>query len=222
MAVGVKRVGGITIPHTTASNMGNDWRFNDPDVEVNVEVFQGDRYSYEYEEAPLAPKLTYDKPNMDTPKENGYVWNALEKGYWLGITASSDHLSTHVSYANVWATENTREAILDAYRARRTYGATDDIVLDYRMDGHWMGERFAAESMPAAAVHVIGTGPIEEIVVIRDGEFVHRVAGTGESEAQFEWTDPDPRSGRHYYYVRVQQTDGNMAWASPIWVTLPG
>jgi hypothetical protein len=23
----------------------------------------------------------------------------------------------------------------------------------------------------------------------------------------------------HYYYLRVLQTDGNMAWSSPIWVT---
>jgi hypothetical protein len=26
-------------------------------------------------------------------------------------------------------------------------------------------------------------------------------------------------AGEHYYYVRVEQEDGNVAWSSPIWVT---
>ena len=217
----LKRVGAISLPHTTASGMGFDWRYHDPEVEVGVEIFQGDRFNYEHEKAPLSPPVNYDKPNSDTPKKKGYVWNGLAKGHWLGFIASSDHLSTHISYANVWAVENTREAIFDAYRKRRVYGATDDIVLDYRMDGHWMGERFAADEMPAAAVRVIGTAPISKVVVIRDGDFVHTVAGDGASELAFQWTDPKPASGRHYYYVRVEQADGNVAWSSPIWVSLP-
>jgi hypothetical protein len=34
------------------------------------------------------------------------------------------------------------------------------------------------------------------------------------------WEDPAPRKGEapSYYYVRVVQKDGQMAWASPIWV----
>ena len=31
----------------------------------------------------------------------GFVWNALEKGYRLGFQSSSDHVSTHMSYAVV-------------------------------------------------------------------------------------------------------------------------
>ena len=33
------------------------------------------------------------------------------------------------------------------------------------------------------------------------------------------FTDPSPIEGENRYYVRVEQTDGNMAWASPVWVT---
>ena len=25
--------------------------------------------------------------------------------------------------------------------------------------------------------------------------------------------------GAHYYYVRIQQADGNLAWGSPMWIT---
>ena len=42
-------------------------------------------------------------------------------------------------------------------------------------------------------------------------------------EDKTEWTesfkDPEPVTGMNRYYLRVEQTDGNMAWASPVWVT---
>jgi hypothetical protein len=32
--------------------------------------------------------------------------------------------------------------------------------------------------------------------------------------------DDDARPGQsHYYYVRVEQADGNLAWASPLWIS---
>ena len=35
--------------------------------------------------------------------------------------------------------------------------------------------------------------------------------------------DADPIRGKEsYYYVRVVQMDGQIAWSSPIWVTLRG
>ena len=33
-------------------------------------------------------------------------------------------------------------------------------------------------------------------------------------------SDPKPAAGTHYYYVRVTQQDGQMAWSSPMWVTV--
>ena len=37
-------------------------------------------------------------------------------------------------------------------------------------------------------------------------------------EMNFAYTDADGRSGDAYYYVRVLQKDGQIAWSSPIWV----
>jgi hypothetical protein len=34
----------------------------------------------------------------------------------------------------------------------------------------------------------------------------------------FAYTDADTKSGEAYYYVRVQQQNGQIAWSSPIWV----
>jgi hypothetical protein len=35
-----------------------------------------------------------------------------------------------------------------------------------------------------------------------------------------DFTDDNAQPGQsHYYYVRIQQADGNLAWASPMWIT---
>jgi len=33
-----------------------------------------------------------------------------------------------------------------------------------------------------------------------------------------EYLDQDVAPGEHYYYVRVEQENGQLAWASPIWL----
>ncbi len=36
--------------------------------------------------------------------------------------------------------------------------------------------------------------------------------------ATLEWEDTDPPEGRSFYYLRVSQLNGQLAWSSPIWV----
>ena len=68
----------------------------------------------------------------------GFVSNAWAKGYKLGMIASSDHDSTHISYAMVYTDDVRRQGILDAIRKRHTYAAMDNIILDVRMgDTSW-------------------------------------------------------------------------------------
>ena len=45
---------GISMPHSSATDQGTDWRDNDPEVEPLIEIYQGYRNSYEYEGAPRA------------------------------------------------------------------------------------------------------------------------------------------------------------------------
>ena len=37
-------------------------------------------------------------------------------------------------------------------------------------------------------------------------------------DAEFEYRDNDVGPGEHWYYVRVEQQNGELAWSSPIWV----
>ena len=77
--------------------MGTDWRDNDPKVEPIVEIFQGHRNSYEHLGAPRVARRPGEAIGGWQPL--GMVWNALALQYRLGFQASSDHISTHISYA---------------------------------------------------------------------------------------------------------------------------
>jgi hypothetical protein len=217
----LKEMGGICASHTSATGMGTDWRDNDPQVEPLVEIYQGDRMSYEY---PGAPRSGYDPKGEKKPYQiggwepKGFVDLALkDKGYRLGFQSSSDHWSTHISFCVALAEKHDREGILDALKKRHVYAATDDIILDVRSGTHLMGDEFKATNAPALDVHVIGTAPIAQIDVLKDSEVVETIK-PGKAEHKGTWTDPKPTAGVHYYYVRVQQEDGQLAWGSPLWV----
>ncbi|MBO0698763.1 MAG: hypothetical protein J2P46_10235 [Zavarzinella sp.] len=217
----LKELGGICASHTSATNMGTDWRDNDPKVEPLVEIYQGDRMSYEKEGAPRAgydPKGDKEPHNIAGWFPKGFVDHALgEKGYRLGFESSSDHWSTHISYCIVLAEKNDRESILEGMRKRHAYGATDDIICDVRSGPHVMGDEFDAMAAPRLAVKVTGTGDLAKVEVLRDSSPVAELPVKGR-ECSTEWTDPDPKAGLHYYYIRVQQKDGELAWTSPMWV----
>ncbi len=214
---------GIAFAHTTATDQGTDWRDNDPAVEPLVEIYQGFRNSYEHEGAPKS--ATADRPYLFKSgyRPLGFYWNALAKGYKLGIQASSDHLSTHLSYACVYTTGLSRRELIDALRARRTYGATDNILLDYRLvepgrAEHLMGASVAVTGGARLRIHTVGTAPIRRVDIIKNGRYIY-TAEPGQSEANITFSDPQATPGESYYYVRVLQHDGQLAWSSPIWVS---
>jgi hypothetical protein len=216
---------GIATSHTSHTGMGTDWRDNDPDVEPLVEIYQGDRVSAEYAGAPKAAIAEDPTSQAGGFKPLGYVWNAWAKGYKLGVQASSDHLSTHVSYANLIAEEHTREGLMDAIRKRHAYASTDNIILDYRLqtDGkeYIQGDIVRSESGKFQfRIKVIGTAPIRQIDVIRNNQFVLTLQNKG-AEVDLTYVDERPVAGESYYYIRVQQANDQMAWSSPIWITLP-
>jgi hypothetical protein len=217
----VRHFNGIVASHTSGTHGGGtDWRDNDPGTETTVEIYQGDRQSYEMPDAPRSPKPS---DAISGWNEKGFVSLALAKGYRLGFQSSSDHVSTHISYCNLWVTAPTREAILDAFRKRHVYGATDDIVADVRAPGdHMMGDEFETRELPSLAVKLAGTAPFAKVHVIKDGRYVYSIE-PGRAEVAFSWRDADAQPGKtSYYYVRGDQRDGEVVWASPMWITYRG
>lgn len=217
----MRKTGGIVTLHTSATDQGTNWETGfDPELEPVVELFQGYHTSYEGRGQPLA--VDENTPILHGQfRAPGYVWNALEKGYWLGFQASSDHIATHNSYACVLAEGFSRESIVDAMKKRHTYAATDNIILDVRIGDALMGDRIPYTGGPvrlSATIH--GTAPLAFVEVVRNAEVVYSTAIRGvQKQVEFTWTDMDvPDREFSYYYLRVQQVDRAMAWSSPIWI----
>ncbi|MBC8869672.1 MAG: hypothetical protein H8E44_09660 [Planctomycetes bacterium] len=212
----LKRFGGMCASHTSGTGMGTDWRDNDPDVEPVVEIFQGCRQNYQSYEHLGAPRAAPKTPKPGR-HDAGYVWNALAKGYRLGFQSSSDHFSTHISYAIVLAEDSSRGAIIDAFQKRHCYGANDNCLLIVRSGDHLMGDVFQTNQRPTLEISVHGGKPIAKLHVIRNNKYVYSTE-PNKMEFDLRYTDADAEPGQSYYYVRAEQSDGNLAWASPLWI----
>jgi hypothetical protein len=216
----LKELDGICASHTSATTMGTDWRDNDPALEPIVEIYQGDRNNYEKEEAPRAghdPKSDKKPAAIGGWEPKGFINLAFDKGYRFGFQSSSDHISTHISFCVVLAEGPGREAILAALKKRHCYAATDDILVEVRSGNHLQGDEFKTDQAPALQIKVVGTKPLAKIEVLKDSDVVETLE-PGKEEYTGTWTDPKPGKGVHWYYIRVQQSDGELAWSSPMWV----
>ena len=217
----LKKYGGIGTPHSPHTSMGTDWRDNDPEVDPIVELWEGSRTSAEHEGAPLAPSTKRTELWAGNFRPLGFVWNAWAKGYKLGVQASSDHVSTHLSYTAVIAENSSREALIDAMRKRHTYAATRNILLDYRMNvagkTYLQGDELSAAAMPEIRAHIQASGPLKTVVIVRDNQYIYSINPHG-TTFDLNYRERALTPGTHYYYVRLEQQDRNMAWSSPIWI----
>lgn len=231
----LRRTGGIGIPHTPATTMGTNWQRRDDEVIPVTEIYQGDRNSYETQGGPRA--ALPDDPGLGAagraPHQDGLVQNALGVGYRMGFIASSDHFSTHISYANLIVPDRvtTREDLLDAFRKRRTYASTDNIALDFHTGKRHQGSVVAVSEPPVFSARIRGTAPILSVEVIKNNRSVYLRKGEGQSVVEFEYRDADfddtsmgptatitnwsrpetgirarPDPSESYYYLRVIQS----------------
>jgi hypothetical protein len=154
----------------------------------------------------------------------GFVNLALKKGYKFAFESSSDHGSTHISYGLVYAEDNTRESMLKAMKQRHVYAATDNIIADYRCtaDGkqYMLGDEFKTSQPPTLKIKFIASSaPIAKVTLVKD-DVEHVLGEPNQMEVEYTWTDKNPTPGKEsYYYVRGEQADGELVWASPMWIT---
>jgi len=205
----------LTIPHHPgAPGFPVDWSFHNPDFVPLVEIFQV-RGSYEYANCPMGPQA-YGRTLAGGPTvAEACVRPALNRGYRLGFTSGGEHEGVGVTA--VYAEELTRGAIFDALRRRHVYGTTGDrIFIDFRVNGELIGGEIPASSLPnKIEIHVHGTSDLASITLVRDGEEVQRWLHLGDA-VNIEWTDDEANVA--YYYAVIHQTNGEMAWTSPVFV----
>jgi hypothetical protein len=167
------------------------------------------------------------------PHEGHFVRDALSRGYRLGIIASGDTHDGHPGQRSinarvnglvgVYASELTREAVWEAFQLRRVYGTSGaKIILNFRVCDSPMGSevnRSKSKGPVPIALRTVCCDDIDRIEIIRNGVPIFVEPGDGKF-AVFLIEDPEPPEGTSWYYARVLQKDGNMAWSGPVWVNI--
>ncbi|MBI5433589.1 MAG: CehA/McbA family metallohydrolase [Planctomycetes bacterium] len=215
----------LSIPHHPAGGpIALDWASAlEPDVEPLIEVCSAHGVS----ESDDSPRPIY------SAHRDCFARAALERGATFGMLASGDshdghpglcHLGGHYptgGVAAILADDNSRPALLAALRARRVYATSGPrIVLRFALGSHRMGETVPAAEVTGEVplfVQAIGTAPIESIEVVRKGDRISRIDGDRSEELALSGTLAELVSG-DWIYARVVQSDGSMAWSSPIFV----
>ena len=179
---------------------------------------------------------------------NGYysgdyegVWiQALNLGWKLGAFGNQDNHEANwgnqqnsndgnrIYLTGVYATELTTAGVLEALRSRRFFAMEqrpegDKIQLEFSIAGNPMGSTITTGQsilLDATITSLNGITLCNRLELWRDGVVIatHVEIGTTIS---YQFADAGLGVGEeHYYFVKGRQTDGDLVWSSPIWVTV--
>ena len=168
---------------------------------------------------------------MDIQCEGGYWQDALKRGGKMGCIAGSDdhgcknglidsetygddNIQKYPGITGVLAESNTLPDIFNAIKMRRTFAFMGGrMEIDFRINGHYMGEEFAEERERGIYLKVTADADIKRITIVkncRDYIFMTRTE-------QFLY-DNRIETDCDFYYLRVETVDGRCGWTSPIWI----
>ncbi|MEA3403153.1 MAG: CehA/McbA family metallohydrolase [Armatimonadota bacterium] len=199
----------ITIPHHVKFGGRTDWSYFDPLMQPLAEV--------------------YSIWGIGEELGSHCIQQALARGYRFGFIASSDNHNGEPGEPNngiaaLLADELTRESLFSSMQNRATYATTGRrILLSLTIDAGraraHMGEELTAprDQPREIAVRGAGTSDIVALELLRNNEPIEAMRGYAR-EMRIDYRDEDPPEGPTWYYARLTQRDGAMAWSSPIWV----
>jgi len=208
--------------HSAGGPVATDWSWEPPpELEPVTEVVSVHGVS----EAADAPGRIY------RAIDGNFARDALDRGYRLGFVGSGDGHDGHPGFSHlaspqgglaaIVAGERTREAVLEALRARRVYATNGArILLRTALDGRRMGSTIPHDELGEEAtlwISLVGSGPVESLEVVRSGRVVDGLLCEGEQELVATLSLEGLEAGE-YVYVRVVQEDRGMAWSSPFFV----
>ncbi len=159
-------------------------------------------------------------------EQEAYV-RALKLGWHLAPDGADDTHSANwgnvKSWSGIWAPGLSRRNILAALKARHVYSTLDrNCRLWFSINGAMMGD---IVEQPAKTVKMLVRvqdpdpgDKIGKIELFEDGEVVETKEPKGESDSwEVEWP---AKPGPHFYFTKITQTDTNLLWSAPIWITV--
>lgn len=231
-----------------AKGMETNFKEFDPDFERVVEIYNcwGSSECLE-KEGNLRPIAAKNGKEI-VESEKGSIRQALNRNCRFGFVAgglddrgiyNGLYEGPQVQYSAgltaIIASEQTRESLFQALYQRSCYATTGDrIVLGFFIAGACMGSELNTKIKPGLIFnrHITGfiatTENIKEVAIIRNG-VVFKTINPNQTEYEFAIDDtdliskislqsPDDRPPFIYYYLKITQENGHIAWSSPIWV----
>ncbi|WP_213318639.1 DUF3604 domain-containing protein [Chlamydiifrater volucris] len=139
-------------------------------------------------------------------------------------------------FTGIVSSKYTRESLMDALFKRHCYATSGPrIILGFHIAQEPMGTELSTAAKPGLMVnrhisgYVAGTSKLQKVEIIRNGDVLHTFSPQESLQIDYEYDDmtdlstvalsPDKNKPSFaFYYLRVTQVDGAMAWSSPIWV----
>ena len=199
-------------------------------------------------EGSLRPILGDKNGIQETPE--GSIQKALNQGCRFGFIGGgyddrgpygnlfdSDQAQYTPGLTAILAKDHNRASLFQALQNRSCYATTGErMIVGIHVAGFGMGSELETKSRPGLEFnrhitgYCIGTAPIQEAILVRNGKDFQKLE-VKEDIVEFEIDDSDSlreialttkedRLPFIYYYLRVVQKDGHIAWSSPIWVDL--
>jgi hypothetical protein len=238
----------ISIPSfTMAKGFQNNFENYAPEFERVVEIYNawGSSECLEKEGNPRPIKSPSKKGINET--EEGSLRHALNQNYRFGFVAGglddrgiyhklyhSDQVQYSAGLTCILAPLHNRDSLMGALYQRSSYATTGEkMILTFNLASSPMGSELNTRQKPGLMYNrhisgfIAGTTDLETIEIIRNGKVLHTIHPKGFSiDLAFDDIEPlekiliekegqDPFA---YYYLRVKQQDGHLAWTSPIWI----
>lgn len=220
----LKKNNAITFPHHIGWT-GIDWENHDENIQPNFELVSTHG----------AFEFMGNEPIMHRGLMPGYfIQDGLAKGLKFGFIGSSDGHGLRFHHGvgrkeDEWLTGLTgvlvknfsKDEIFSSLKTRRVFATSGTkIQIKYSVSGTEMGKEITTSSPGEINFEVLGTNKIHKVILVKNnidymqwGKDIHDGKG-----ARGKFIDEKMSEGTSYYYLRVIQEDGEMAWSSPVWI----
>ena len=237
----------IAIPIFTLAK-GVEYNFDnfDPEYERVVEIYNAwgssEMTKKEGNQRPILSKTGFQEST------EGSIQKALQRNCRFGFVAGglddrgvfselfeSDQEQYSPGLTAIVAPIHSKEAMMEALYQRSCYATTGErMIVGLYLAGIPMGKEVSTADKPGLTInrhisgYVAGTTKLKSVEIIRNGKCIHEYKPdnyflnftyddlTPLEKATIPTTDKKPPFA--YYYIRVIQEDGHIAWSSPIWV----
>lgn len=185
-----------------------------------------------YSCADAAEYMGHPAFDADCACEGGFWQDALRRGAKMGCFGGSDNHSgtgamlldrpypqNYQGLTGIWAEDNTLPALFAALKARRCYAIMGGrMVIDFRINGHYMGEEIAAGRGEELKIwySVESDAPLKRVTLVKNLRNYIML----KNRAQQLIFDYEHETDCDCYYLRVELSDGRFGWTSPIWVNI--